>query len=218
MLTASKKILFMNKYILPLISIFFLINSQCAYSQDSAHQKNSDQEDTIEEHHVKHFKKHAISFMISHTNINTGIKDNKDKNAWLALASFGLNYNFNFNEKWALGLHTHMIIEDFAVKESGSHNENLSTFSEEGGSAIIERGTPISLALIGSYKVHKHIALLAGAGMEFSSHKDFKVIKFGVEFPFHIPNNWEIYGALLYDINIDAYQSLTVGMGIAKLF
>jgi len=60
--------------------------------------------------------------------------------------------------------------------------------------------------------------LLAGAGMEFSSHKDFKVIQFGLEFPFHIPNNWEIFGALLYDININAYQSISFGIGIAKLF
>lgn len=156
--------------------------------------------------------------MISHTLVSTGVKGINNKEQWLALASFGLNYNFNFNKKWALGMHTHMIIEDFAVKENANQDESFSPFSEEGGDAIIERGTPISLALVGSYKVHKHIALLAGAGMEFSSHEDFKVIKLGLEFPFHIPNNWEVFGALLYDININAYQSFSFGLGIAKLF
>jgi len=208
----------MKKNILHLFILLFLINSYGVYSQDFEHQKNSDLESKKDEQIDEHLKKHSIGIMISHTLISTGVKGINNKEQWLALASFGLNYNFSFNKKWALGIHSHMIIEDFAVKDSGNHDENLSTFSEESEGTIIERGTPISLALVGSYKVHEHIALLVGAGMEFSAHEDFKVIKFGLEFPFHIPNNWEIFGALLYDININAYQSFSFGMGIAKLF
>ena len=82
----------------------------------------------------------------------------------------------------------------------------------------VERDKTISVALTASYKVHKHIAFILGAGMEFSSHENYKLVKFGVEFPFHIPNDWEVIGVLEYDINIDAYESFTLGIGIAKLF
>ena len=64
----------------------------------------------------------------------------------------------------------------------------------------------------------EHLALMAGGGMEFSKDENFALVRFGVEVPFHIPNNWEIFGALTYDINIDAYDSLSFGFGIAKLF
>ncbi len=135
--------------------------------------------------------------MISHTHINTGIKNNKDEDAWLVLASFGLNYNYSLNKKWAVGLHTHMIMEEFAVKGDAGLNEN--SLVRSGGDEIvgIERGRPVSVAIVGMYKIHDHIALLIGRGMEFSSHEDFKVVKFGIGFPFHIPNNWEVFGAFL---------------------
>ena len=43
-------------------------------------------------------------------------------------------------------------------------------------------------------------------------------MRLGFETPFHIPNNWEIFGSVLFDININAYNSLSFGLGIAKLF
>jgi len=136
-LAGFRDLLFMKNYILHLFLLLFLFNNYFVYSQDSEHQKNSDLESKDDIQVGEHLKKHAIGFMISHTLISTGVKGINNKEQWLALASFGLNYNFNFNKKWALGLHTHMIIEDFAVKESGNNDESFSTFSEEGGDAII---------------------------------------------------------------------------------
>ncbi len=71
---------------------------------------------------------------------------------------------------------------------------------------------------MGIYKPVPYLGLMAGAGREFSSHEDFTVIRFGIEAPFHLPNNWEVFGVLTYDININAYESLTYGIGIGKLF
>ncbi len=43
-------------------------------------------------------------------------------------------------------------------------------------------------------------------------------MRLGVEAPFEIPGAWEVFGAFTYDINIDAYDSINFGIGIAKLF
>lgn len=109
-----------------------------------------------------------------------------------------------------------MIIEEFLV--AGDDFQNSHTQSGAVEMAGIERDKSISVALTAFYKIHKYIAFILGAGIDFLSHENFKVINFGLEFPFHIPNNWEVIGVFEYDINIDAYESFTLGMGIAKLF
>ena len=208
----------MKKHLIYFNLIIITLFYNFSFSQESKNKDIQEKDQNIVEHDSEHFKKHNIAFMLSHTHISTGVEGENDKEQWLVLASFGLDYNYNFNKKWALGLHTHMIIEEFAVKDNTSPNNDMLNRSGQGEVVAIERGRPFSVGLMGIYKIHEHIALLVGGGMEFSSHEDFKVVKFGVEFPFHIPNNWEVFGALSYDINIDAYQSFTFGLGIAKLF
>ena len=203
--------------------IFSFLNYSYSFSQESEHQNDSaidheleSKHDVQEEHHESNHKKHSIALVISHTHIKSGVKNDTGDN-WMALPSFGLNYNYSFNEKLALGLHNDIIIEEFIVEDK-NHSEEIHAKNEEVEIPGIERGRPIASAVILTYKPHKHIALIAGGGMEFSKHENFALIRFGVEFPFHIPNDWEILGVMAYDINIDAYDSFTFGIGIAKLF
>ena len=193
----------MKKYNLVLSLVFFILFHNNSISQETEHNE-------LVVHENEHFKKHAISFVISHTHLKTGVKDNSG-DSYLALPSFAINYNYNFNEKWALGWHNDVIIEEFVVSDSGSHQSDDEV-------KTIDRDKPVSSAIMLTYKPYKHLALLAGGGMEFSKHEDFAVIRIGVEAPFHIPNNWEIFGSFLFDININAYNSISFGMGIAKLF
>jgi len=197
------------------LSLLFFANIGLM-SQTSAqkHENHDDEIHSSEGHHSVH-KKHLISASINHTIIFSGVKDGSASS--LTLPSFGLNYTYFFNDKWAIGLHNDIILEDFLVKESSA----FETFSSNEGNEevkVIERGTPISAAIMVIYKPVPFLGLMAGAGREFSSHEDFTVIRFGIETPVHLPKNWELFGVLTYDINIDAYQSLTYGIGIGKLF
>lgn len=162
----------------------------------------------------KTHKKHVISSSINHTVIFGGVKDGNASS--IALPSFGLNYTYFFNHKWAIGLHNDIILEDFVVRESSSFETRSASNEEE--AAIIERGTPIAACIMGIYKPLSYLGLMAGFGREFSSHEDFTVIRFGIETPVHLPKNWELFAVLSYDINIDAYESLTYGIGIGKMF
>lgn len=190
----------MRKYLLFIICIIlFSITSQTFGQHET---KKNEHEETSE--HTE-LKKHSISAVLSHTHINSA-KENANGSNWIAAPSFCFNYNYNFSHKWAIGLHNDIIIENIDLEHT-----------HEGGEGII-RQRPISMAIMGTFKPLKHLAFLAGGGVELSKHEDFAVIRLGVEAPFHMPNNWEIFGSLTGDIGIDSYDSVTFGIGVAKLF
>ena len=191
-----------------MLNIAFIMQS---YSQE--HEENENESHKSAAHHETH-KKHVISGSINHTVIFGGVK-NGDATS-ITLPSFGLNYTYFFNNKWAIGLHNDIILEDFFVKESSS--SQIRSTSDDGQTAVIERGTPIAACIVGVYKPIPNLGLMAGFGREFSSHEDYDVIRLGLEAPFHLPNNWEVFGVVSYDIMINAYESLTYGIGIGKLF
>lgn len=205
------------------VSIYLILclvglNTHFAFAQEGEVEDHSGKaKHTVDHTDPEHeeFKHHYIGFHIGHSHISSGVQNGDTK--WLALPSFGLAYVYGFNKKWGIGIHSEMIVEDFVVQGSGSDSKMVRSNS---GSevAVIERGRPIAIALIGIYKIHKHIGLLAGGGMEFSEHEDFGLVKIGAEFPYHFAPGWEMFGTFSVDLKIDAYNSFSFGFGIAKLF
>ena len=60
------------------------------------------------------FKKHRISLGLGHTHIpSSELIEGRNK---LAFASWTLDYDFHFNERWAIGLQTDLIMESFIIK------------------------------------------------------------------------------------------------------
>jgi len=163
----------------------------------------SQENHTREEHHET---KHAIAIVLSHSSISKGIQNGKTK--WQSFPSWGINYNYTINDKWLLGWHNDIIIEDFVVEEHLSNNSNQ----------ILERSYPIATLIMATYKFKKHFSFLAGGGGEFAHQGNFGMVRLGVEAPFHIPNNFEIFANFTYDIKINAYDTWNLGFGVAKLF
>lgn len=147
---------------------------------------------------------HSIGFVVSHTQITEGLKDNGHKK-WLSLPSWGLNYNFHFSSKWAIGLHSDIIVEDFLV-----HDE------EEG--EVIERSYPIASAIIVSFKPGKHFSFMLGPGEEFAHTGNLFLIRAGIEYGLHIHKGWELNALITNDYKVNAYNSWAIGLGITKIF
>ena len=146
-----------------LLSILFTVGYGSLMAQEHDNHKSSSEDHAT--HHVEH-KKHAISASVNHTMIFNALKDGDDP-VNITLPSFGLNYTYFINEKWRIGLHSDIIIEDFVVKESASSALN----DDHDGGEIqgIERGTPIASCIVGIYKPLPYLGILAGFGREFSS-------------------------------------------------
>ena len=173
-------------------------------SQEAEHEAHEELNEEQEESHHK-FHRHAIGIFLSHTFISQGVQDN-DRN-WLVAPSWGLIYNYNLSERWAIGLHNDLIIEEFVVEDRRGNIEGL------------ERSFPFSTAIIGTYRLSEHWAFAAGAGAEWEKNENFGMVRFGAEYGIHITGlNLEVLFALNYDVLIDAYDSFNIGIGIAKLF
>ena len=68
--------------------------------------------------------------------------------------------------------------------------------------SLLERSYPLATLVVATYKIKKN----------------FGMIRLGIEAPFHIPNNFEIFVNATYDMKINAYDTWNLGFGIAKLF
>lgn len=199
-----------------IIALVILGSGNSLFSQEIEHEVKEESEVSakFEKHHQESEEEthHSVSFMIGHAHISTAVKDGKD-NEWLTIPAFALHYIYKFNEKWGLGLHTEILLEDFEIAGSKS--------LENGGEPeieTIERNRPVAVALMGYYELHHHLILMLGGGAEFSSKENFALIRLGVDIPIVERFGWEAFGTFIYDINIDAYNSFNLGFGIAKNF
>lgn len=149
------------------------------------------------------FKRHKVLMSLSHTHVPAGVDVDGKKN-WITLPSVGLDYDFRITERWGIGLHTDMVVENFKYE------------SEE--SAVYERSRPIALVLVGSHRFGEHLMLIAGGGIELAKEENFSLIRLGLDYGWELPKEWELAVSLMNDFKIDAYDSWVLGLGVGKSF
>lgn len=160
-----------------------------------------------QEHHSTDFKPHhSIGLILSHTQISQGIQSNGNRK-WLSLPSWGINYNYKFSQKWAIGLHNDIVVEDFAVEQ---HLKNS-------GEEVLERSYPIASAVMMSYKPGTSFSYLFGAGGEFAHTGNLFLVRIGVEYGYHLTEKWELNANITNDLKINAYNSWALGVGISRI-
>ena len=169
------------------ISVFFLFSTLC----------NAQEEKTDT-------GKHRITLALGHANVSQGIKDGDTK--WLSIPSWGIDYDYWLSDKWAIGLHTDIIIEDFKVKASLSSEEET-----------LERSSPVAPAFVGIFKPTKHSSFLLGAGAEFAKEENLFLNRVGYEWGTEINESWELGISLCYDFRWNAYDSYLIGIGISRI-
>ncbi len=148
---------------------------------------------------------HQLGLTIGHEHSFNG-RNEEGKREVLVLPFWGLDYNFWFHPKFAVGLHTDFILESFEVEK------NL----ENGEETTVERTRPIAPALMGFYKPTEHWNFGLGFGGEFAKEENYFLNRLAVEYGVEIRNGWELAGSLQYDIRWKAYDTWTIGLGISK--
>jgi len=150
---------------------------------------------------------HSFGLIIGHAHVLNGRDAHGDKKT-LILPYWGLDYNFQFAPKFYVGLHTDFIMETYEVEK------HLKSGSEE----VVERTWPIAPAVMGFYKPTEHWNVGFGMGGEFSKEEDYVLNRLAVEYAAEIKHGWEVFGVAQYDFRWDAYDTWSIGMGIAKAF
>ncbi|TDK48903.1 hypothetical protein [Algoriphagus formosus] len=149
--------------------------------------------------------KHQLQLIVSHTQIHSRLDASGDRK-WQSLPSWGLNYNFQLSNKWKIGFHNDIIVEDFQVASIG-RNE----------SEVLDRRYPIASALVFSRKLGRHFQLLLGLGGEFAESQSFLLLRGGVEYGYHFNENWELITNLTNDFKWNAYNSWAIGLGVTRM-
>ena len=161
------------------------------------------------EHEEHHYPHHTLGLAVTHVHISEGREEGSDRN-WLTVPGWSLDYNLIFHPRWAIGLHTDVVLEVFKV-------ENFTNREEEGD--IIERSFPIAPALIATWKPSRHWAAMIGPGIEFASGENLWLTRVGAEFSAEFgEKGWEFLALIQYDFRFSAYDTFAVGMGLARAF
>jgi len=150
------------------------------------------------------FTRHSsLGLAVNHAHIFRG-RDELGRKKALGLPAWAIDYNYHLSPKWAIGLHTDIILEQYIIAKRDGEE--------------IERSRPIAPAVMGIYKPTEHWSLLAGVGGEFAKEENFLLTRLGVEYGVEIRNGWEVFGSLSYDIKWKGYDSWLLGIGISKSF
>ena len=113
------------------------------------------------------FKHNRVSLTFGHTHIPRG-SPGVNNSSSLVVPSWGLNYEYWFSRKWALGLHNDTEIATYVV--------------EDNTGSTIERERPVIVSLVGIYNPWKGLEFVAGFGREFETHKSFWVYRAAIEY------------------------------------
>jgi len=143
-----------------------------------------------------------LTFGLGHTSISNG--EINGKTTWLPLASWSLNYDYWLNNKWAVGLQSDLILETFLVKQKSGNS--------------IERKNPVAVVPVTMYRLSNHWVGIVGAGVEFSKGHNLGLTRLGIEYGVHLPKNWEVGAALVWDNKWNYYNSWGIAFTCSKLF
>ncbi|MCL6259817.1 hypothetical protein M3O96_12005 [Aquiflexum sp. TKW24L] len=155
----------------------------------------------IEKEDTDQKSKHRVSITMGHTHIPAGEMDSKKK--VLAVPSWGLDYNYQLNRKWAVGIHSDFITETFTVIDFEGDKE-------------FERERPLTMTLVGIYKPHERWSFLAGTGYEIAKEENLSLLRLGIERGWEIEKEWEVFVTLQYDLKFSVYDSWMIGIGFSK--
>lgn len=178
--------------------ILFLVFISLSSFVHAQHEEHQEREESS--HEMKH---HRVSIVISHTRVPKALGDTEPFGA-LIIPSWGLNYEYWINEKWAIGLHNDIEIADYIIE------------TNEG--RTLERERPIIVSLVGIYNPWRGLELLAGFGKEFETHENFWVYRLGVEYELELHHHWDVAPSLVFDLKENVYDSWTLGVVIGKRF
>ncbi len=160
------------------------------------------QEQLVTESHHGMKGSHRLTLGLGHTQVSEGKVDGKTK--WLSIASWSFNYDYWLSEKWAIGLQNDLLLETFIIE---NHEQEF-----------IERSYPLAMVPVAIFKPGKHWSFIGGVGAEFSKGHTLTMTRLGAEYGFHLPKNWEVGAAVVWDGKWNYYNSWGIAFTCSKIW
>ena len=115
-----------------------------------------EERETIAENQDNSF--HNITLVTGSAFIANSFSDNS--NDVLIVPAYGLNYDYQINGKWGVGIHTDILLQQFKIEKHGTEEE-------------VVRENPVAISAILSYKLHNRWKIIGGYGVEMEQMKIF---------------------------------------------
>ncbi|KAB1065175.1 hypothetical protein [Salibacter halophilus] len=130
-------------------------------------------------------RKHAIHYLNGLTLLPDAITESHEGKQLNFINTIGISYQYQFDSRFAAMIITDLEMESYMLKSD-----------EE----LYFRENVLLVVLAGSYEPTPHLEIFTGAGIEFESSENFAVARFGIEYHFHIANDWYVSPELTMDI------------------
>ena len=163
------------------------------------HEDDQHEENKLDTHHLQH---HRIAIVAGYGFINGAIDEN-GKESTKVIPVFAVDYDYWFNHKWAIGLHSDIELSSYSIAED--HQEYL------------ERNYAFLISVVGTYEILPGWAVFAGPGYEFETHQNFAVLRVGTDIAKTFENGWGAAIVIGYDIK-EVNSMLNLGLAISKRF
>lgn len=145
--------------------------------------------------------KHKIALFFGFAHVPKAIENGesiKPEN----LPTIGLDYFYELNQKWELG-----VVLDF----------ELGKYAVDFGGENIPREFALVTGVVANYSLWRGWSIYAGPGVEFERNKNLFILKTGTEYEFELGKNWGLHPAFSYDFKKE-YGSYFFGVGVSKGF
>jgi len=171
-----------------LLTVITLCTTQFVFSQEKMDEENRPH--------------HRLTILMMHAHVPQTIAENGAKKTFVVPA-WGFDYDYWFNAKWAVGIHTDLLAQQFKIEKTED-------------AAEIVRSYPLSVSAVGIYKATRHFSFIAGIGREFEKEESLNLLDLGVEYGFELPKNFELSLNLKYANKFKAYDTWIFGVGVSK--
>jgi len=161
------------------------------------------QEAIEQENEEAFFFRHSISIGVSNSFIPNTIKNSE--NNVLIVPTVGFNYDYWLSEKWGIGIHSDLSLQNFEIER-------------EGREQIVKREAPFSTALVVDYKLHPSWIIYAGYGAEWEKSETLQLLRLGTSYGIELEKNWELGFSLGYDYKINAFSTFILGLEFTKRY
>lgn len=149
-------------------------------------------------------KRHKLGVMIGNALIH-GVHNTKTgKEQYVIAPTIGLDYEYWFNSRWAVGTYNEIAHVDIEVINE-DHEES------------IKRENAMLFSAVTVFEPFHNFGIFAGTGIETDPHHTFWIRYLGCEYAIVRHNNWDVSVAAGY-VNKDLYDAFTFGVVIGRRF
>lgn len=153
---------------------------------------------------IHKLKRHKLGAFLGNAVIH-GVHNTRTGHEQYVLApTFGLDYEYWINHKWAIGTYNEVAHLDIEV-ETEDHEE------------YIKRENAMIFSVVAVFEPIHNLGIFAGTGIETDPNRTFWIRYMGLEYALVRCNDWDISLAVGY-VNKDLYDAFTFGVVLGRRF